>query len=122
MTTTYADIEQEALAGEAIREHNVVALGDGEARPDIAICSVCGWRGPVAECETDEEGDWENGYYKVDLCPKCEDGGSVDDYDFSEYPAEIMARITRILSAVASRPVGLPAADEYYKEVGYFFK
>ena len=68
-------------------QYNVVALGDGE-KPDIAICSVCGWRGPATECITDEEGDWESGYYKVDLCPKCEDGGSIDDYDFSEYPGE----------------------------------
>ena len=30
---TYRDIEQEALAAEAIREHNVVAMGDGE-KPD----------------------------------------------------------------------------------------
>ena len=41
MTTTYADIEQEALAAEAIREYNVVALGDGEKLRDALICLVC---------------------------------------------------------------------------------
>ena len=51
--------------------------------PDIAICSQCGWRGPTSECETGEEGDWETGYYKIHLCPKCADGGCVDDYDMS---------------------------------------
>jgi len=70
---TYRDIEQEALATEAIREYNVVALGDGENPGD-------------------------------------------------ERHAAIMAMIARIIGVVAARPVGLPAADEYYKEVGYFFR
>ena len=39
-----------------------------------------------------------------------------------ERHAAIMARITRILSAVANRPVVQPAADVYFKEVGYFFR
>lgn len=52
--------------------------------PDIAICSKCGWRGPTTECERDEEGDWESGYRMIDLCPKCDDGGCIDDYDMSE--------------------------------------
>ena len=51
--------------------------------PDIAICSECHWRGPADECEQDEDGDWETGYYTIDMCPKCEDGGCIDDYDFS---------------------------------------
>lgn len=55
-----------------------------EPMPDIAICSECGWKGPVSDCETDQEGDWESGYYLIHLCPKCEDGGSIDDYDMSE--------------------------------------
>lgn len=54
-----------------------------EPRPDIAICSECGWRGPAEGCWQDEEGDWETGYYTIDMCPKCEDGGCVDDYDMS---------------------------------------
>ena len=51
---------------------------------DIAICSACGWRGHVSMCPQEEEGDWETGYYKVHVCPKCEDGGCVDDYDYSD--------------------------------------
>lgn len=59
-----------------------------EPRPDIAICSQCGWRGPVEECGEDTEGDWESGYYDVDTCPKCSDGGCIDDYDMSEKRAK----------------------------------
>lgn len=56
---------------------------DGEPLVDIAICSVCGWRGPVEECPKEKEGDYESGYNIVDLCPACEDGGCIDDYDMS---------------------------------------
>jgi len=52
-------------------------------RPDIAICADCGWRGAMEKCDTKEEGDWESGYYKVCLCPKCEDGGCLDALDYS---------------------------------------
>jgi len=57
-----------------------------EPNPDIAICSQCGWRGSISECDVDPhgDGDWESGYYPVDLCPVCEDGGCIDDYDMSE--------------------------------------
>jgi len=51
--------------------------------PDIAVCSVCGWRGPVSECIVEEDGDWEGGYFNVDTCPKCEDGGEIE-YEYSE--------------------------------------
>jgi len=51
--------------------------------PDLAHCSDCGWRGPATECQKGTEGDWESGYYAVDYCPVCEDGGCIDDYDFS---------------------------------------
>lgn len=54
-----------------------------EPKPDIAICSECGWRGDISECGTDKEGDWESGYYDVHICPKCVDGGCIDDYDMS---------------------------------------
>ena len=57
---------------------------DPEPTFDVAKCSNCGWNGPVGDCETDTEGDWESGYYEIHLCPKCEDGGCVDDYDFTE--------------------------------------
>jgi len=56
---------------------------DAEPKPDIAKCSICGWKGSVDDCETGREGDWESGYYDIDLCPKCEDGGCVDDYDMT---------------------------------------
>ena len=58
-------------------------LRDPQPLPDIAICSECGWRGPSSECETEEDGDWETGYYDVHVCPKCEDGGCTDNYDMS---------------------------------------
>lgn len=54
-----------------------------EPESDIAICSQCGWRGPVSECKKGKDGDWESGYYDIDLCPKCEDGGCIDDYDMT---------------------------------------
>jgi len=57
---------------------------DVEPLPDIAICCICGWRGPVEQCGQDEDGDWENGYYQIDTCPRCEDGGCIDDYDMTE--------------------------------------
>lgn len=38
----------------------------------------------MTDCEIDQEGDWESGYYDIHLCPKCEDGGCIDDYDYSE--------------------------------------
>lgn len=59
-----------------------------EPKPDIAHCSNCDWEGPASECEQEEDGDWESGYYMIDLCPKCEDGGCVDDYSMSEERAE----------------------------------
>ncbi len=52
-------------------------------QPDIAICSQCGWRGPISKCQTSEEGDWESGYHTEYFCPVCEDGGCIDDFDFS---------------------------------------
>jgi hypothetical protein len=55
-----------------------------EPLPDIAKCSQCGWKGPVSDCEQDQEGDWESGFYNIDLCPKCDDGGCIDDYDYSD--------------------------------------
>lgn len=51
---------------------------------DIAVCGVCGWKGPTYECETEKEGDFESGYFDIHLCPKCEDGGLIEDYEMSE--------------------------------------
>lgn len=63
-------------------------IEDAQPRPDIAICSQCGWRGSVSECLVGEEGDWESGYYPIDFCPICEDGGCVDDYDMTPERAQ----------------------------------
>lgn len=54
-----------------------------EPKPDIAKCSACGWSGKASLCAVEKEGSWEEGYYDIQLCPKCEDGGCIDDYDFS---------------------------------------
>jgi len=51
---------------------------------DIAICGVCSWRGPVRKCGTAIDGDFESGYFNVDTCPKCEDGGYIESYDISK--------------------------------------
>ena len=50
----------------------------------IGRCSTCNFEAPTDKLETDEEGDWEYGYYLIHLCPKCDDGGCVDDY----FPAD----------------------------------
>ena len=55
-----------------------------EPKCDLCRCSNCGWEGKTSDCETDEEGDWESGYYTIDLCPECDDGGCIDDYDMSD--------------------------------------
>ena len=56
---------------------------DSEPKEDVAICSSCKSRTPVKICPTEEEGDYESGYYTVHVCPNCEDGGCIDDYDMS---------------------------------------
>lgn len=56
---------------------------DIEPTPDLGCCSQCGGRYPVAMCPTEQEGDWESGYYDVHVCPYCEDGGCIDDYDYT---------------------------------------
>lgn len=63
-------------------------LKDKEPAWDIAICSDCGWRGDINECGTEQEGDWENGYYEIHTCPKCEDGGLIEEYSMSDERAE----------------------------------
>jgi len=61
-----------------------ISLGLRKMPPlDIAICSECNRQYKVSDCPKDEEGDWESGYYEVDLCPVCEDGGCIDDYCYS---------------------------------------
>lgn len=52
---------------------------------DMCRCSNCGWSGKTSDCETEMESDgWEMPSYQIHLCPKCEDGGCVDDYFYSE--------------------------------------
>lgn len=65
---------------------------DSEPQPDIALCSSCGWKGPVADCESSEEGDYENGYYAIHLCPNCDDGGSIDNYEMTSKRANEWSR------------------------------
>ena len=52
-----------------------------EPTPDIAICESCKWTGNVNECLTEQEGDWESGYYNIDICPKCNE--AISDYDMT---------------------------------------
>jgi len=56
--------------------------GSSEIFPDIARCMECGWKGKISKCVREQEGDYESGYYDVDMCPKCKDGGEID-YDMS---------------------------------------
>jgi hypothetical protein len=60
----------------------LVGIGETEPTPDIAKCGECGWTGTTTDCDTEQDGTWEEGYYDVDLCPKCEDGGCIE-YDMT---------------------------------------
>ena len=62
---------------------NIFNEVNSQPKADIAICSKCGWRGPVSECNVAQQGDWEYGYYEVHECPVCEDGGCIDNYSYS---------------------------------------
>ena len=52
-------------------------------KPDMCTCATCGWKGLVSDCDTEQDGDWETGYYDSSLCPVCDDGGCIDDYWYS---------------------------------------
>lgn len=54
-----------------------------EPKPDLGCCSICGECFPVNTLKTDRDGDWETGYYDIHLCPKCPNGGCIDDYTMS---------------------------------------
>ncbi len=54
-----------------------------EPGPDMGECSECGWKGPLKDCPMEDDGDYESGYYQVPVCPKCDDGGCLDRYDYS---------------------------------------
>ena len=58
-------------------------LMNPEPTPDIAICSLCDWYGPISECIKGKEEDRETRDCPIHLCPKCDDGGCIDDYDMS---------------------------------------
>jgi len=64
---------------------------DPEPAPDIAVCSECGGRYPVEQCDVDPygDGDWEAGYHPTLLCPSCEDGGCIDDFEMSPKRLEL---------------------------------
>lgn len=63
---------------------SIVIDEDIEPMPDIATCAECNWHGPVSECPTGMESEgWEHPKYLIHYCPKCEDGGLIDDYIMS---------------------------------------
>ena len=64
---------------------------DNKPKPDIAICSKCRGRYPISMCEVDPygDGDWESGYNPIHLCPNCEDGGLIEEYDMSPRQLEM---------------------------------
>ena len=57
---------------------------------DMCSCSECGWEGKITDCETvvDSEG-WEYPEYHYQVCPACEDGGTIDNYWASEEDDDI---------------------------------
>lgn len=68
-----------------LRQSLLASNSNVEPPPDIAICDECEWQGKVSECDKDTEGDWETGYYSIDVCPKC--SGPVE-YDMSDAQGE----------------------------------
>ena len=64
-----------------------------EPDADIATCSACGWSGAFDNLDTEQEGDFENGYHDVHLCPKCPDGGCIDNYSMSKEQDEAWGRL-----------------------------
>ena len=69
---------------ERLRAEITSTKDDGEPQPDRARCSECNGEWPIEDLPTEEDGDWESGYYMIHLCPDCEDGGCIDDYTMSE--------------------------------------
>ena len=54
-----------------------------EPKFDRGKCEDCGYEADLIDFDSDVEGDWENGYYDISICPDCEDGGTVE-YGFSK--------------------------------------
>jgi hypothetical protein len=42
---------------------------------DIIECHKCQGKYEIGDCPTEQDGDWEGGYYTIHTCPKCECGG-----------------------------------------------
>jgi len=57
---------------------------ESEPSPDLCKCAWCGKYFKVKDLSTEEEGDWETGYYNVHICPVCPEGGCIDVYDYSK--------------------------------------
>jgi len=70
----------------------IVEIGAGtdkEPPPDMGICDSCGTKDFIWNFEVEQEGDWEEGYYDVHVCPYCDDGYIVD-YDYSPEQLELL--------------------------------
>lgn len=67
--------------------HPTLERGDlAEIRPDLCKCSTCGTTYKISECNsvTDHHNGWELPVTTELECPKCSDGGCIEDYFFSE--------------------------------------
>ena len=67
--------------------NDLLSLNNKQIAPpaDMCGCSNCGWKGKCSDCETDWENDgWETPEYQIHLCPRCEDGGCIDNYWYSD--------------------------------------
>lgn len=57
-----------------------------DIKPDMCKCQTCGNKYKISECipDTGHHDGWEYPSYTIHLCPKCEDGGDVNDYFLSD--------------------------------------
>jgi len=67
-----------------LKEEKLKSNGDPCPELDCGTCSECGWSGSLSDCETDQEGNYYDGYITAVYCPVCEDGGCIDDF----YPSD----------------------------------
>jgi hypothetical protein len=60
----------------------VAVENENEDYDDMCSCSDCGWSGKIADCYLHEECEsWElPQLYTVIDCPKCEDGGCIENF------------------------------------------